>query len=1078
MRIYLLGGFRLLLDDAPLSALETPRQQALLAWLLLHRDTPQPRQQLAFLFWPDSTDAQAQTNLRQLLHTLRQRLPDASRYLSIDERSVQWRGDASYTLDLVDFEGALVWAQQSNGQDKLSALEEAVAHYQGDLLPGLYEEWVLAAREQLSQRFMTALETLIDLYEDRRELKPAIAHAQRLLRHDPLHEATYRQLMRLHALDGDRVAALRVYHTCATLLDRELGVPPSETTQEAYAQLMQAARTTAETPVPQAALGWGLVGRHREWVQLQQAWRVTAGGQAHCVFVVGEAGIGKSRLADELLAWAGQQGIPHAATRCYAMQGSLPLAPVIEWLRGELFQPLLAQLPAAERDDLALLLPELRGSGSGPPLADAASEGWQRTRLFAALARAIKFSRGALLLVIDDLHWCDPETLEWLYFLLQHKANSGLLLICTLRPEEVGDDHPATLLRLKLQSKEQVTEIGLPPLDAAETALLANGVARRRADPIALGKLFRETEGNPLFVVETVRMQMDAGVENQRGPASPKQVAALSPKVQATIQTRLLRLSNPARELASVAAVIGRAFAFDVLAQASGVDQDGLVGALDELWQRRIVREQGRGEYDFSHDRIREVAYAQISRARRRLLHRRVALALEQAHAPALADVSGLLAAHYEKAGMAEQAVAWYWRAVENGRQRFSSHRDGLASLRKGLALLATLPQTPERQSQRLSFLLGLGLTLNSMEGPIGDEVRGIFGEAELLSRQLGEKQQQYVAQRGQWSGFLNRLLIPQAQEQAVRNLALAQELGDPRALRDAYTNWGLASIEVGDFAQAVGYLELALAQQPAEHLLLPVAAGFELGIDAAFFRSTVLCLLGYTEQAQGQAQSALQAARALGDPFTLIPALYFASQFFQIARDMPALRAATAEMVELAARYEIFAFLYDGSILLEWGEALQTGQVAATARLHEHLTNYIKTDNYQLTYFYGLAAEACHAVGRRREALTTIDTALALVESSGERFWCAELNRLQGEIRLALGEEEVEVCFQTALAIARQQQAKLLELRAALSLGRLWQAQGKGEEARQLVAGVYEWFSEGFETPDLRIAWTFLRLP
>lgn len=264
LQIHLLGGFRLLIDDDPLTSLDTPRQQAFLAYLLLHRDAPQPRQRLAFLFWPDSTDAQAQTNLRQLLHTLRQRLPEAPRYLSIDERTVQWRGDAPYTLDLADFERALARAEQNAGYDKTAALEEAVAFYTGDLLPALYDEWVLAARERLGQRFVTALEALIDLHEEERELKPAIAHAQRLLRHDPLHEATYRQLMRLHALDGDRVAGLRVYHTCATILDRELDVPPNEATQEAYARLMKATASDPDAPssVAQAALGWGLVGRH------------------------------------------------------------------------------------------------------------------------------------------------------------------------------------------------------------------------------------------------------------------------------------------------------------------------------------------------------------------------------------------------------------------------------------------------------------------------------------------------------------------------------------------------------------------------------------------------------------------------------------------------------------------------------------------------------------------------------------------------------------------------------------------------------------------------------------------------
>ena len=210
LRVQLLGAFSLVYGDETVSGFHAARVQALLAYLLLNRAAPQTRQQVAFLFWPETSDAQAQTNLRQLLHTLKQRLPDADDFLQVDERTIGWRVDAHFTLDVADFEQALLAAAKSDGPAKIAALERAGAVYAGDLLPACYDDWILPERERLAQAFVAALEQLVLLHEERRNYAAAIVHAQRLLRHDPLHEATYRRLMRLYALNGDRTAALRV----------------------------------------------------------------------------------------------------------------------------------------------------------------------------------------------------------------------------------------------------------------------------------------------------------------------------------------------------------------------------------------------------------------------------------------------------------------------------------------------------------------------------------------------------------------------------------------------------------------------------------------------------------------------------------------------------------------------------------------------------------------------------------------------------------------------------------------------------------------------------------------------------
>ncbi|MFL5801098.1 MAG: ATP-binding protein, partial [Roseiflexaceae bacterium] len=581
----------------------------------------------------------------------------------------------------------------------------------GDLLPGWYDDWVLVERERLRHVFLAALERLVLLLEQQQDYGAAINYAQRLLRHDPLHETTYQHLMRLHALSGDRASALRVYHTCATLLERELAVEPSPATCAVYEHLVHGDLLPAPSPPPPARARSGqrgpapagpatppptrigiapLVGRQGEWAQLQAAWQATATGGPHMVVLAGEAGIGKTRLAEELLDWAGRQGLITASARCYAAEGELVYAPVTAWLRTEAMRPSLPALADVRLTDVARLLPELLAERPDLPHPGPLTEAWQRQRLFESLARATLGNQQPRLLLLDDLQWCDAETLAWLHYLLRFDPRARLLLIGTVRPEELAPDHPLTTLLQAGRRSGQVTELALEPLDAAGTAALAAHVAGRNLDPVLLAHLHHETEGNPLFVVETVRAGALAPTQLAHttvGDTTEPPGPPLPPVVQAVLAARLAQLSPAAREVASLAATIGRAFTFAVLARASDADEPTLVRGLDELWQRRIVREQGEDAYDFSHDKLREVAYAELSAARRRRLHRRVAEALEATHTGERDAVSGQVAAHYERAGLPAQAIPAYQRAAEVAR-RIYANQEAIAHFQRALALL------------------------------------------------------------------------------------------------------------------------------------------------------------------------------------------------------------------------------------------------------------------------------------------------------------------------------------------------------------------------------------------------------
>jgi DNA-binding SARP family transcriptional activator len=695
LSVSLLGDFGIRHDLAPVTDVNTPRLQSLLAYLLLHKDAPQSRARLAFLFWPDTTEAQARTNLRNLLHHLRRALPDAGSYLDTSAQTVQWRPGALVTLDVTDFCAALAQAEQpSQGRERTAvqeALERAVGLYKGDLLPSCYDDWILLPRETLRQAYLNALERLARMLEEQRDYRAAINYAQRMLQHDPLHEATYRNLIRLHAFDDNRADALRVYHTCATVLQRELDVGPSAATRRVYEQLL-GAESRPSKPVPATTAYSPLVGREVEWAEMLRAWRTAAaGGEPHVLMLCGEAGIGKSRLVEELLQWADRQGLAIASARCYAAEGELAYAPVIAWLRARPLVP----LDDASLAEVARLLPETLARRPDLPQPGPLTEAWQRERLFEALSLAFVGTNQPLLLAVDDLQWCDRDTLEWLHFLLRFEREARLLVVGAYRPEEIGEGHPLRSSLQALRLEGQVTEIDLGPLDEAGTQTLASQIAGLRISQGTAQRVYRETEGNPLFVVETMRAGLPVhGQELDRGmprgasadPSAPG--VGLPPRVRSVLEARLAQVSPPSRDLIQLAATIGREFSFRLLAEAAGQDEEPLVRQLDELWQRRIVREHGTHAYDFSHDKLREVAYASMSAARRRLLHRHVAQALEALHAAELGPVSYQVAVHYERAGLPEQAAPHYLRAAQVARQVYANE-EAIALLRRGLELVA-----------------------------------------------------------------------------------------------------------------------------------------------------------------------------------------------------------------------------------------------------------------------------------------------------------------------------------------------------------------------------------------------------
>jgi DNA-binding SARP family transcriptional activator/Tfp pilus assembly protein PilF len=816
LHIHLLGNFSLSYDGTPVLELNSIRLQSLFAYLALHRDTPTSRRSLAFLLWPDSSETQARTNLRKLIYDLRRAFPDIEHFIELDGPDIQWLPEISIRLDAEEFENASATAKS------VTELKEVIDLYQGELLPACYEDWILLERQRLHQIYITTLEKLIILLEEQREYHSAITYAHRLIQQDPLQEEAYRRLMRLYALNGDRAGVLRTFHQCASTLQRELEVEPSELTREAYERLLNLDEPLSQFPSPTPRL----IGRSAEWAQLQAAWREALSEKPQWVLLTGEDGVGKTRLAEELLQWAVRQGIDTASIQCYPTDTRLTYAPVTRLLRAR-------PLPALNRiwlTEIARLLPEILEDHPNLSPPGPLNEPWQRHRLLEALARAILPSQ-PLILMVDDLEWSDRDSLDWLNYLMHYDPKARLLLVTPLRPANLPPDHPLISLLPALRQSDQVTEIVLQPLNESETTLLAKSVAVSNLDPKFTARVYQTTGGNPFATLEMVKS--DQYTRPRNGHSSEPF------SIQNAIEDRFAELSPAAQELTSLAAAVGRPIKFDELTRASEAKEEELVRGLDELWQRQIVREHAVESFGFSHSKLGEIAYAGLSANQRKALHRKIAEALIGTGEGDINILSGEIAAHFEEAGLFQRAIPYYIQAGDTARGMYANkaaidyyqHVLRLLPEKEGIAVMLKLGETWKmignwsqaealyRQALRLSENIDLSIQAQC-EAVLGEllYLKGRYAEAldwlrkaRILFEKLNDQRGVCEVLDSIGSVYYWQLDYTRALKHHKQQLKLASQTGDQEWVGKANGSLGLIYWQQGDSNRALSHFEQQL---------------------------------------------------------------------------------------------------------------------------------------------------------------------------------------------------------------------------------------------------------------------------
>jgi DNA-binding SARP family transcriptional activator/Tfp pilus assembly protein PilF len=879
LRIFLLGIPRIEVNNVQIEV-DTRKATALLAYLAVSRIS-HSRDSLSALFWPEYDQSHARAALRRTLSVLKKALD--GNWLSIERESVSLDFNQPLWIDIDEFH-VLIRACRKHGHSDQAVcqachepLSRAAALYRDDFMSGFtlrdspaFDDWQLLQAESLRRELNNILERLVEIHSRIGDLEAGIHIARRWLSLDPLHEEAHRQLMKLYTWSGHRGAALKQYQESARILERELGVFPLEETTALYetirkniplekpptlgwhpaqesvhlpeqgqAEAAVPERVPSEHPLP-------MVGRDMEWEQMKQAYRsVVSSGRL--IVLEGEAGIGKTRLAEEFLSHVRASGGFIFTARCYESETNLAFGTFAEALRGALSQEgfieRLVHIPKHWLSEGARLVPEISGRLQGLPEAPPLNEPGAQTRLFEGILQLILDLRHASrpgVLFIDDVHWADPASLEMLSYTIRRLPKHPLVVLLTLRSEATPIMPALQRVLADARRAEVTTHIPLSRLSESEVDELLK--AARSGSGSLLSDLsrdlYKESEGLAFFVVEYLAAMPE--------DISSFQIGELPGTGLDLLHSRLSAVSETGWQLLSTAAVIGRSFDFETLREASGRSEEEVAEEMEELVRRGLIREYAGGDgsgnpvYDFSHEKLRSLVYMETSLGRRRILHRRAAEALSGRGRQAAQSISNQIAYHYEQAGREEQAAVYYRMAGEHAARLFANQEaidyfnktldlctraaTGIdpAGIYEAIGDLKTLLGEYQEGIQQYESALemrgpdqrsGLYHKIGSVHDRMGEweAAEQNFKKAlDIKGKEIGERRKAQIY--ADWSLTAHHSGQPErAIELANQALSLAEQAGDKRTLAQVHNMLGVLARSQEDLEKACEHLEHSL---------------------------------------------------------------------------------------------------------------------------------------------------------------------------------------------------------------------------------------------------------------------------
>lgn len=814
-----------------------------------------------------------------------------------------------------------------------------------------------------------------------------------------------------------------------------------------------------------------LVGREQELALLLDYWARVCEGHGQVVLLGGEPGIGKSRLVHVLRSRLAGESHTWLECHCSPFHGNTAFFPIVQLLeeafgleRGETAEDRIARIEAAiETAELPLdeVVPLIADLCSVPlperyERLEQVPEARRRRTLESLVAWLLQLSRDEpVVLLVEDLHWIDPSTLELLGLLGEQVATAPVFLVLAFRPDFSPPWDPF----------QHQAFLNLHPLTRQQMRAMVENVAGGGVLSAELSaEVVEKADGVPLYVEELTKSVVESG-------ALPE--LAIPATLRDSLMARLDRL-GPVREVAQLAAVLGREFSRELLAAVADTDEASLEAALVRLTRAELLYQRGvppRAAFTFKHALIQDTAYQLLLTGQRQEYHARTARALEELFPERAQAEPEVLARHYDEADLPERAVPYYRRAGERATQS-SAHAEAIGHLKRGLELVRRLPEGAKRDRQELALQVALGAPVMATQGFADAEVEQVFARAHKLCRAAGDTPLLPRALYGLCTFYRNRGELEPAHELARQLLDLAERSGDPDLRLQGYLSLGSVVYWQGDPAGSVDLLEKAIeVYAPEQHRALAYEYGQEPGIHARSNIAIALWSIGFPDRALARAQEAIELGRRGRFPLGLANGLSFCGIIRHLRGERDEVLALTEELIELTDRHGFLQWLALGRVLR--AHALIESQGApALEELRAGLAQLAGTGTgVGGPYVMSLVADACRALGLEKDAQAALVGAFALSEERGQPFFDAELHRMAGEFLRAREPGEAERRFTRALDIARSQRALTLELRAATSLARMRADSEQREAARAVLAPVYERFTEGFEIRDLRDA-------
>lgn len=829
-----------------------------------------------------------------------------------------------------------------------------------------------------------------------------------------------------------------------------------------------------------------LVGRREEVGILLERWHKACQGETHLVAVSGEAGIGKSRVVrafrEELI------HEPHSRVLYFGSPYGQNSAfhPVIDQIeralrfdgtdgvetRREKLETEVRRL-GLDVDSVVPPLTALLSLDKDEPQRAAVEAGDLKQRQLQAIGDVIEAmsAENPVLMVVEDIHWLDPSSLELLDALSNRLTRARLLIVMTHRPE-------FSLLAL---GGSHLTQIPLSHLGGLDSTAIISRVAGNKPLPDeVVAEIIGKTDGIPLFVEELTKSLLESGVLRDDGRRfvldSELPPLAIPPSLQDSLMARLDRLATT-KDVAQLAACIGRDFNLALLRAVATLDEAALYGALDRLVEAGLVFERGvrpDSSFEFNHALVRDAAYDSLLKSSRQLNHQRIAQALESQFEALAETQPELVARHYTEAGLVEAAVIWWYRAGRRA-ARLGANEEAIRHLENGLELVTGLEQTDDHARLEADLSLELGNVVRLTEGHASERAEGLFSHCRLLYRKLSDREREFPALWGLWSVAMSSGALDEAVRLAEHALALARDIGDPDLeLEGHHTLWGTYS-STGDPVATLHHAEFGMKLYRFEqHRDFGFTYGnHDPGVCARYSSADALWLLGYSERAREQLADAIQLIDQHTQPQFIAHGLAHCRTVFMLLGDIDAVREINTRLASIAGAATNVDLMSNVDLARGWVLA-QQGRVDDGIELMEQALadRPPHAARYSICLYLSLIADFYLRQGRFDQGERRLSQAQENADRCNDRSWQAEIHRLNGRARQLKDDADIESArryFEQALEIARAQSAKTLELRAASDLARLMRDEGDHEQARELLAPVYDWFTEGFETADLR---------